>query len=108
MNMSRSFRLAVVLVALALGGLASPSAAHAWWRGGIGFGFVPFAPYPAPYYYPPPPVYYAPPPAYYPPPAGGQACYARAYTCPLAQPTPVGALCSCPTNDSGRVGGRVG
>jgi len=39
----------VALLALAAA-LAAPSAAHAWWRGGVTFGFAPF-------YVPPPPLY---------------------------------------------------
>lgn len=123
---SRLLAAAAVLAALAM-----PSAAQAWWRGGLFFGFPPFAPYvyaPPPIVYGPPPMVYAPPvyaPPGYPPPPGyqsaptyappaqagqgqpGQACYAGAYVCPLDAPLPAGAACSCPTN-TGRAGGRVG
>ena len=130
--MKRCLRLVLVLAVALPGVLSAPPAAHAWWRGGFGFGFVPMVPGPYPYYYPPP-VYY-PPPIYVPPPvyavppvyaapspaapspaapssaapSTGQTCYAGQYVCPLTQPSPTGAPCSCPTNDSGRVGGRVG
>ena len=96
--------LAVVVVFAAA--IAMPSAAHAWWRGGFGFGFVPLYVPPPPVYVPPP-VYYGPPPVVYAPPPAGQACYAGPYVCPLETPSPLGAPCSCPTN-TGRAGGRVG
>ena len=32
----------------------------------------------------------------------GQACYAGPYVCPLEAPSPVGAPCSCPTNNQTR------
>ena len=107
-------RLAALVAAVAFGAVGVPHPAQAWWRGGFGFGFVPFAPYPYGYpsYYPPPVVYappfYAAPPAYGAQPAAGPACYAGPYVCPLAVASPVGAPCSCPTNDNGRAGGRVG
>jgi hypothetical protein len=109
-------RLAALAAFAVAATLAAPPAAHAWWRGGFGFGFVPFAPYPyaTPYYYPPPvvyapPVYAPPPPGYATPPDGaGPACYAGPYVCPLDVAKPAGAPCSCPTNDNGRAGGRVG
>jgi len=41
---------------------------------------------------PPPPGYGAPPQAN----AYGMTCYAGVYICPLAQPGPVGAGCTCP------------
>jgi hypothetical protein len=109
MRGSGRLRLAALLAVVALGAVASPHAAQAWWRGGFGFGIVPFAPYPYayPYYYPPP-VVYAPPVYAAPPAAAAPACYAGPYVCPLAVATPVGAPCSCPTNDTGRAGGRVG
>jgi hypothetical protein len=93
---------------LALAAVAAPSAAHAWWRGGIYFGFPPVVVAPYPYYYPAP--YY--PPVYYPPPPesaqpAGQACYAGPYVCPLEGPVAAGAPCSCPTNN-GRAAGRAG
>ena len=46
--------------------LTIPSTAHAWWRGGWGWGGGVYIAPPA--YYAPPPAYYAPPPAYYAPP----------------------------------------
>lgn len=109
MTLVRNARVRAVLAAAALAiVLAVPSAANAWWRGGwgIGIGIAPVVPvYPPPVYYYPPPAYY-PPPVYTPAPAG-QACYAGPYVCPLDRPSPVGAPCSCPTNN-GRAGGQVG
>lgn len=107
MRVSRRSCLAALIAAVALGGMVAPQPAHAWWRGGVGFGFAPFAPYPYryPYYYPPP-VVYAPPPYAVSP--GGQSCYAGPYVCPLAVASPLGAPCSCPTEYNGRAGGRVG
>jgi hypothetical protein len=93
-------------IAAAVAVLALPGHAHAWrvwgWGPGIYVGI------PAPIVVAPP-VYYGPPVAYYPPPPprAGQACYAGAYVCPLDQPGPMGAPCSCPANN-GRVGGRIG
>ncbi len=116
--------------------LAAPPHAHAWWRGGVFFGFPPIAPFyyaPPPVFYPPPPVIYAPPPAAYAPPpayatppayaappgyavpppsttpqdAAGPVCRAGLYVCPLDAPAAVGSPCSCPTN-TGRAAGRVG
>jgi hypothetical protein len=116
--MSKSRLVPVLAALLALGGLAVPGTAHAYWRGGHGggvfFGFAPppvyFGP-PAYYYAPPPPVVYAPPPVIYDPTpaprAAAQSCYAGAYVCPLAAPGPVGSPCSCPT-DRGRIAGRTG
>ena len=113
--MSRLVRIALVLGVFGTSALAGPRPANAWWRAGWGFGFAPYVPFapivpaPYPYYYAPPPVYYAPPPVYAPPPApAGQSCYAGPYVCPLVQFSPQGAPCSCPANDGGRVGGRVG
>lgn len=103
-------RLAALVAVLLLGGVLAAPSAQAWWRGGFGFGFVPYVPAPhyvVPYYYAPPPVYYVPPPAYGAP-APGQTCYAGPYICPLAQPSAINAPCSCPMNDGGRAGGRVG
>ena len=81
--------------------IAMPGTAHAWRHGGWGSGvFIGIAP---PLYYGPPGYYYAPPP----PPPAGEACYAGPYVCPLDQPGPMGAPCSCPTNH-GRAGGRIG
>ncbi len=66
--------LAVLGVA-ALGVVAAPGSAKAWWgwRGGVGVGVaLPPVVVAPPVYYPPPPVVYAPPPpvAYAPPPRG--------------------------------------
>jgi hypothetical protein len=107
---SRSAVIRLLLpAALALAAVTAPSAAHAWWRGGIYFGLPPVVVAPSPYYYPPayyaPPAVYAPPPVYAP--AAGQACYAGPYVCPLEGPAAAGAPCSCPTNN-GRAGGRAG
>ena len=58
---------------VAIGVMAKPSPAEAWWRGGwccgVGIGIVvpPVVVAPPPVYYPPP-AYYAPPAAYYAPP----------------------------------------
>ena len=116
--MSRVQRFAVLFTLAAATGMALPHPAQAWWRGGAGFGFYPFAPLPyayyppPPVYYAPPPVYYAPPPAYAPPayaPAGpAQSCYAGQYVCPLEQLVPRGTYCSCPSNNAGRVTGQSG
>jgi hypothetical protein len=91
---------------------------------GIGFGFVPFAPYyyPPPAYYAPPPVYYPPPPGYYSPypgyiaqspapqnvqagPVSAESCNAGPYVCPMQVSVPVGAKCYCLGNDGNRVYG---
>jgi hypothetical protein len=68
MNGARRFGMVGAIAALAaIGVMAAPGSAHAWWRGGgvrVGV-FLP--PVFAPPVYAPPPVYYAPP-AYYPPP----------------------------------------
>jgi len=115
MMMTRNAGLRGLVAAAALAAcVVAPSAAHAWWR--VGFGFVPFyVPFPAPVYVAPPVYYYGPPPppvAYEPAPAAPAvatpACYAGAYVCPLERATPVGSPCSCPTNNNGRIGGRVG
>jgi len=88
--------LAITLAAL-VSGPAQAWRHGAWWGPGL---FVAI----------PPPVYNGSPSGDYPaprpaPPGGG--CYARAYVCPLDQPGPRGAPCSCPT-DNGRVWGRIG
>jgi hypothetical protein len=68
---------------------------------------------PPPIYYPPPPVTYAPPPITYAPPqayspqAGGQACYAGAYSCPMDHPVAPGGSCYCLGNGGQRVWGRA-
>lgn len=119
MQALRCLRLSVLAISAVSGAVALPQPAHAWWRGGVTFGFAPFAPYPYPYpdHYPPPvvyapPAYVAPPaygaPAYGAPSSAGPACYAGPYVCPLSVASPVGTPCSCPTNDHGRAGGRVG
>jgi hypothetical protein len=106
MMISRFSGFARVLTAgLTIGALALPSAAQAYWRGGVWIGVGPVVPYypPAPVYVPPP-VVYAPPPVYYPPPAPpaatpvgyGYMCYAGNYTCALPAQGPVGSVCSCP------------
>jgi len=83
-----------------------------WGGGGVFLGFVPPFYYAPPVYigppvvYAPPPVYGAPAPGYAPGPAGGTSCYAGAYVCPLENPGPAGAPCTCPTN-TGRVAGAV-
>jgi hypothetical protein len=84
--------------ALALAALVLPSSANAYYfYGPRVFVGVPF--FAAPVYVPPP-VYYAPPPVYAPAPVySGRGCYAGPYVCPLDRPTPVGAGCSCPTNN---------
>ena len=94
-------RILVGLVAVAV--MALPGTAQAWRHWGWwGPGIIVAVPPPV-YYGPPPGYYYAPPP----PRAAGQACYAGAYVCPLDEPGPLGAPCSCPTNN-GRAGGRIG
>jgi len=96
-----SVRILIVLsVALAT---VFPGPAYAWRHGGW-WGPRVVIGVPLPYYYGPAPGYYYAPSYPY---AAGQACYAGAYVCPLDQPGPQGAPCSCPTNN-GRVGGRVG
>jgi hypothetical protein len=107
---SRIMLRGAILSALALAALLSwPGDAQAWWhrygwRGGFVVGVVP-----PPIVIGPPAYYYPPPAAYYPPPvpAQGTACYAIGITCPLQQPGPPGAPCSCPMNRA-RVGGTIG
>jgi len=94
--------------------LLAAAPARAWFYGGIAVAppivVGPPVVYPPPVYYPP--VYY--PPAYYPPPmaphpAGGQACYAGAYICPLDHAPGTDGSCSCPSDDNGgRVWGHLG
>jgi hypothetical protein len=121
----RHRRLPLLLGIAALGALAVPGAARAYWRGGFfvgvspGFAYAPPIYYPPPVYYAPPPAYYAPPPAYYPPPppppdaaapgasissprgpesrpvAYGFHCSAGVYQCFLPNSVPVGSGCSC-------------
>ena len=111
---SRSAVIRLLLpAALALAAVTAPSAAHAWWRGGIYFGLPPVVVAPSPYYYPPayyaPPAVYAPPPVYAP--AAGQAARGRPRVAHAVRvtglPAAAGAPCSCPTNN-GRAGGRAG
>lgn len=117
MDRVMTFRSTVsrVAVMLALGAAALPTAAQAWWRGGVVIGVAPPRYYPPPvyvpppvYYYAPPPVIYAPPPFYVAPPSQyARRCYAGPYICPLQPPGPAGSLCSCPANQ-GRAYGRAG
>jgi hypothetical protein len=114
MRKPRSFVIGFLVAALC-GAAMAPGAAYAWghggwgWRGGVFFGFAPPVYVGPPMIYAGPPVVY-PPPVYAPPPyapaPAGQACYAGAYVCPLDQPGPIGARCSCPTN-TGRAGGQI-
>jgi hypothetical protein len=99
-------------VLLTLGAGALPTTAHAYWHGGVFFGFPPVVVGP-PVYYPPPVVYAAPPMVYAPPPVvydpgppAARSCYAGAYVCPLDRPTPPGGPCSCPT-ETGRASGNA-
>ncbi len=85
--------------------LAIPSAAHAFWRGGVFIGVPPVVVGPPAYYVPP--VYYAPPVTYVPA-ARGRSCYAGAYVCPMAVVRPVGEGCSCPAEGGRRVFGTIG
>lgn len=75
MMMSKRLCAGLALAGLvAIGVIAKPAPAEAWWRGGwccgVGIGIVvpPLVVAPPVYAPPPPPVYYAPPTAYYPPP----------------------------------------
>jgi hypothetical protein len=105
---ARDVLRALALPALAVAALlAVPSDAQAWWRGhGWHGGFV-VGVVPAPLVIGPPAYYYPPPVYYAPPPGPGTACYAIGFTCPLQQPGPRGAPCSCPMN-RGKVGGTIG
>ena len=109
--------LAILLFAVGLcGAVMAPGTAHAWGRGGWGccgggiyFGFAPPVYVGPPVVYVGPPVAYAPGPVYAAPGPGGPAgpaCYAGAYVCPLDNPGPTGAACTCPTNN-GRVAGTT-
>jgi hypothetical protein len=66
--LKRVATLGAVAGMAALGVIAMPHQANAWWRGGYGVGIwvppVVVAP-PPPVYYAPPPVAYVPPPGYY-------------------------------------------
>jgi hypothetical protein len=105
--------------------VAIPAPAQARVFVGVGIGVPYFGPayIPPPVYYPPPmyyapPVYYPPPPVYYSQPqtytpvqpyaAGGQACHAGAYVCPMDRPVAAGSACYCSGNDGQRVWGRAG
>lgn len=123
--MTKPALTAAVLTAVAMAALALATPAHAWWRGGMYFGFPGFLPYyypppvvyapsyPYPYPYPSPYPYSYPPPAYYPPPGmaapqqAGPACHAGAVICPLTRPAAIAAPCTCPTK-FGPISGRVG
>lgn len=94
----------MAVAATMLAGMLAPEPAHAWWHrhgwgGGVFIG-PPIVVGPPVYYGPPPGYYYAPAPRTYA--QAGEACYAGAYVCPLDQPTPAGAPCSCPTNTQAR------
>ena len=108
----RAFMLRSVTATMLVGALLVPSTAQAWWHRGGGFFFGPPIIVGPPIYIGPPvyvgPPVYAAPPAYYGGGPAGQACYAGPYICPLDAPGPRGAPCSCPTNQNGRAGGRVG
>jgi len=111
--MNQFFRKSIIAgAAVAALAVSYAAPAHAWWRGGVVVAPFPFVVGPPvvypPYYYPP--AYYPPPAAYTPAPStvqGGRACYAGGYVCPLNQPIPSGAACSCPTNGGGRIGGTA-
>ncbi len=115
--MSLKSRLGVLGLSLALtaGVLAAPNPAAAHVFVGVGIGVPFYGPhfYPRPFYRPYYPYYYAPAPIYYPPPVpvpapvitGAYTCYAGPYVCPLHYAHPVNALCSCPTDNGGRVEG---
>eukprot|EP01037_Dinobryon_pediforme_P005336 gene5336-5389_t len=103
----RKISFVVASLALALGIIAAPHPAQAYWRGHFGFYGPGIIVGPPVIYAPPPPVYYAPPPpVYYAPAPAGQTCYAGPYICPLDRPTPAGGGCSCPANN-GRVYGTA-
>ena len=104
---TRSIGLRALVMAAVVAAFALPQPAQAWWRGGWGGVYVGLpVVVPAPVYVYPP-AYYPPPVAYSPRPSG-QTCYAGAYICPLDQPGPQGAPCSCPANQNTRAGGRIG
>jgi hypothetical protein len=118
-RLARPTVLAAVACAAVLG-MAIPTPAAAWWRGGgvfIGLPPIVVAPpiypgyYPPPAYYPPP--YYAPPPpmAYAPQSQAqqgtGQSCYAGPYVCPMDHPVASGSGCYCLGNDRTQVWGRA-
>jgi hypothetical protein len=58
---------AAIAALVAIGVIAIPHNANAWWRGGYGVGVWVPPVVVAPPVYAPPPVVYAPPPGYYPP-----------------------------------------
>ena len=104
-NFSRPM-LQVITMAVIAVVLAIPSAAHAFWRGGVFIGFAPFVVGPPVYYGPP--IYYPPPVVYQPAQPPGRSCYAGAYVCPLALPGPVGGPCSCPADRGNWAAGSIG
>lgn len=115
MTATRSVLFRASVLALAGAALLLPDGAHAYWRGGVFFGFPGvYAPPPVPYYYPPPAYYapyYAPPRVYVAPPAYSsvpvpQTCYAGPLVCPMEQPTAPGSACYC-TGYAGRIWGRA-
>jgi hypothetical protein len=68
--MSYRASVSAVLALAAVGAVALPHAANAWWRGGVGVWVPPVVVGPPPVIYGPPAVAYVPPPppGYYPPP----------------------------------------
>jgi len=113
-----SFMSKLLVAAVLCGAVMAPASANAWgWHGGWGGGWgwrgggVYFG-FPGPIYVGPPvvyagpPVVYAPGPPVYaaPAPTAAASCFAGAYICPLENPGPGGAPCTCPTN-TGRVAG---
>jgi hypothetical protein len=110
----------LLAAAILCGAVMAPGAANAWgwrgggwgWHGGVYFGF------PGPIYVGPPVVYAGPPVVYAPGPpayaapyaapayAAATSCDAGPYICPLENPGPAGAPCTCPTN-TGRVAGSA-
>ena len=112
----RMLRLALAVFLVALGALAVPGTAQAWWHRGpawYGGGYVAPPVYVAPPGYVAPPVYVAPyspydaapAPRYAGPPAA-RGCYAGPYVCPLAGPAAAGQSCACDTAQ-GRIWGQT-
>ncbi len=100
----------VLALAAGLGVMTAATPAQAWWHHGYFGPRVFFGP--GVVFAPPvvvgPPVVYAPPVIYAPAPApAGRGCYAGPYVCPLDQPTPSGASCSCPVGGNTRVYGSA-
>jgi hypothetical protein len=82
-GLKRLGSVVAVLGLAAIGTLAAPHQANAWWRGGVGIGiWVPPVVVAPPVYaappvvYAPPPVAYAPPPVAYAPPYAPYGYYA--------------------------------